>query len=202
MLTSPLAFMLTTVMACLFIDRMPVDDATPAEKEVGNLTAKQRELFEAGREIEAMDKEAQRLNHPDTFVEHSKIKRQMLKLEKIRDKLRAEVQETEQTFGGPAQASDAILKTKFKEIRKNATRNKILIAVGLTFLFDRLTVFQFDADQLFPLEYLIGSQDKLSRFIFRPSIFFAFLLVRFSNRLGTIADWIGSKLIGKNQSTA
>src|SRR3990167_115332 len=158
---------------------------------VQNLTAVERELYDLEDKVKTLSAKAASLNHPDSLVEHTKTTRQLLKAEKERDKLRVQVKEQINELGGNDRASEASVKQKFKDIKKNASRNKLLIAIVLSYLLDRTARFAFDADQLFPLEYLIGNKDpEDGHYVFRPTFFFCFLVVRLSNRLQTLGTFV------------
>lgn len=150
---------------------------------ISQLNGKEAELRDVEESIKNMSKEAERVNHPDTFVEYSKLKRQVLKLEKEREKLRVEVNKQKEELGGREEVNHLRVREKFKDMKQNATRNKLLVSLVLSFVFDTVTHFAFDADQLFPLSMFIGNQESNHLYSFRPSLVFAFFLVRFSNRL-------------------
>ena len=158
------------------------------------------ELFEIDQKIKQFSQEAERINHPDTFVEYSKLKRAILKLEKDRESLKVKAASQEEALGGATKARDEVIKDKIKDIKKNATRNKMLVALVLTFVLDRLVHFDIDADQLFPLEYLIGKKENDGRYSFRPTFLFAFLTVRFSNRIQAAGEYFVEIISGKSAS--
>ncbi len=178
----------------LFDSKFGEEPAADGDPEVHKLSGKQRELFDLEESVRQLAREAQKLNHPDTFVEHSKLQRQVLKLEKQRDKLKLEVAEQKEALGGAEEVQHKQVREKFRDIKNNATRNKLLIALVLSFVFDKAAHFSFDADQLFPLGALIGEQQTDHSFVFRPSFLFVFFLVRFSNRLVDAAKFLASHI--------
>lgn len=188
-----------TVLAVSFLFESKFGEdpsAAGGDSDITQLTGKERELFDVDEAIKNLTKEAEKLNHPDSFVEHSKLQRQVLKLEKQREKLKLEVSQQKEALGGADEVSHKKVREKFRDIKNNATRNKLLIALVLSFVFDRAAHFSFDSDQLFPLGALIGEQESDHRYVFRPSFLFVFFLVRFSNRLVDVCKFVGS-LISK-----
>lgn len=163
-----------------------------ADSKVNALSGKEREHYDVDEAIRKLAKEAQKLNHPDLFVEHSKLQRQVLKLEKQREKLKQEIAQQKEELGGAEEVSHLKVREKFRDIKNNATRNKLLLALALSFVFDKAVHFAFDANQLFPLGALIGQQEADHSYVFRPSFLFAFFLVRFSNRLVDVCKYLAS----------
>ena len=76
-----------------------------ADSKVNALSGKEREHYDVDEAIRKLAKEAQKLNHPDLFVEHSKLQRQVLKLEKQREKLKQEIAQQKEELGGAEEVS-------------------------------------------------------------------------------------------------
>ena len=91
--------------------------AAEGDSDINRLSGKERELFDVDEEIRRLAKEAQKVNHPDSFVEHSKLQRQVLKLEKQRDKLKLEVAQQKEALGGAEEVSHKQVREKFREIK-------------------------------------------------------------------------------------
>ena len=190
----PIIYIVVVVIISFVLDQKSNSLDQPNRTPVEQMNQAERALYDINQKMAHLRKEATRLNSPDTFVEHSKVNRQIMKLEKDQERAKLALQEHVQEMGGQDNARQQVMKFKMSEIRKNATRNKLIIAFVLSFVFDRTAHFAFDADQLFPLEYFIGKKEEDGTFSFRLTWLFTFFLIRFSNRLITTVEWTGKKL--------
>lgn len=164
------------------------DKSRPRDRHT--ITETQEKKFDIDDKILELGREAENFNTPDTFVQHSKIQRQIIKLRREA----AQLSKTIQQEGGVLTEGE-LEQNRLEGLKKSGSNNKMLVAIGLSLLLSRLScVFNIDKEKVFPLEKFMGSDSQVTEidgkthyaWEFHLTLFFAFLTVRFSTRFARL----------------
>lgn len=164
------------------------DSSRPRDRH--DISETQEKKFDIDDKIRDLKIDAAKLNTPDTFVQHSKIQRQIIKLQREADKLGKIISEE-----GGALTEAELDRNRMDDLKKSGSNNKLLVAFGLSVLLSRFPcVFNIDKQKVYPLEKFMGSDSQVREiggkahyaWEFHLTLFFAFLTVRFSTRMGRL----------------
>lgn len=149
------------------------DDSTSLEIKRNTLKSK----------ISEMQIEANRINTPENLVKHSVLTRKITKLKREFLKLEEEIKKEEKLEGENGSNQERI-NGSLEDLKKSGSNNKLLVALVFSWLLSYFKViYDFQADSLYPIEYVLGEKMPDGRWRFCTTFFFAFLVVRFSTRM-------------------
>ena len=167
------------------------DKSRPRDRH--DISDTQEKKFNIDDKIRDLKLDAEKCNTPETFVQHSRIQRQIIKLQREANKLGEIIKEE-----GGALTEAELDRTRIDDLKKSGSNNKLLVAFGLSVLLSRLPcIFNIDKEKVFPLEKFMGSDSEVREidgkthyaWEFHLTLFFAFLTVRFSTRMGRLFGW-------------
>ena len=150
----------------------------------------QDDKFNIDDKIMELSKEVSRLNTPETFVQQSKVAREIIKLRREAKRL-SEIIIQE----GGVLTEVELDKSRLEDLKKSGSNNKMLVAFALSILLSKYGCsFNINRSNVFPLELFMGGDSQVREldgkthyaWDFHLTLFFAFLTVRFSTRLGRL----------------
>jgi len=154
------------------------------------ITEAQSQKFDIDDKISELSKEAVRLNTPETFVQQSKVTREIIKLRREAKRLSDIIAQE----GGVLTEAE-LEKNRFEDLKKSGSNNKMLVAFGLCLVLSKYGCsFNVNRSNVYPLELFMGGDSQVREidgkshyaWDFHLTLFFAFLTVRFSTRLGRL----------------